>query len=454
MNAWSVFKRMPIVVSFACIATVMMLLISEGAYWQSVKRLDALVAMGGIQSGIQDLQQNLLNAESDQRGYLLTGRAEYLQPYNTAVQKIGNAIEDLDRHYAGDPDAMALLAPLHALTTAKLADLSTTMGLYDQGQGDAAKALMLTQMGKAKMDAIRALTAELLVHETRKVEASKANLYRTLMTGRIGMAMLSAISLLALFLYLRQTFALKRTQEQQQDLMQIDHDRLEIVVAQRTAQLTELTHHLQTAREDERNRLARNLHDELGALLTSAKLDAARIKSRLAGTAPEALERLAHLVDALNSSIALGRRIIEDLRPSTLSNLGLVPTLEILAREFAERSGLQTHCTLEPAQLDATAELMIYRLMQEAITNISKYAKASHVWLSLTTVDGLVQASVRDDGIGFDTTVPPRSAYGLVGMRYRVEAEGGTLRVESTPGRGTLIQVTLPPAEASQPAPL
>lgn len=111
MNAWSVFKRMPIVVSFACIATVMMLLISEGAYWQSVKRLDALVAMGGIQTGIQDLQQNLLNAESDQRGYLLTGRAEYLQPYNSAIQKIGNAIEDLDRHYAGDSNAMALLDP-------------------------------------------------------------------------------------------------------------------------------------------------------------------------------------------------------------------------------------------------------------------------------------------------------------------------------------------------------
>ncbi len=454
MNAWAVFKRMPIVVLFACIATVMMLIISEGAYWQSVSRLDALVAMRGIQAGIQDLQQNLLHAESDQRGYLLTGRREYLQPYNHAVQKIGTSIQGLDRHYAGDPHAVALLSQLQGLTAAKLADLSTTIDLHDQGQGEAATALMLTDMSKAKMDAIRALTAELLAHETRKIEASKTNLYRTLMTGRIGMAVLSAISLLALFLYLRQTFALKRAQEAQQGLIQMDHDRLEIVVAQRTAQLTELTHHLQTAREDERHRLARNLHDELGALLTSAKLDAARIKSRLAGTAPEALERLAHLVDALNSSIALGRRIIEDLRPSTLSNLGLVPTLEILAREFSERSGLQTHCTLEPAKLDATAELMIYRLMQEAITNISKYAKARHVWLSLSSVDGLVQASVRDDGIGFDTSVPPRSAYGLVGMRYRVEAEGGTLRVESEPGRGTLIQVTLPPADASQPAPL
>lgn len=363
MNAWAVFKRTPIVVPFACIATVLMLFISEWAYFQSTSQLDALVSMGTVQTCIQNLQH-------------------------------------------------------------------------------------LPSTNKAKLDDINKLTAALLLHETTKVDASKAKLYQTLMTARIGMAVLSAISLLALVLYLRQAFSHKQRLVKQQGLIQMDHDRLEIEVAHRTSQLTELTHHLQTAREDERNRLARNLHDELGALLTSAKLDAARIKSRLAGTAPEALERLAHLVDTLNSSIALGRRIIEDLRPSTLGNLGLVPTLEILAREFSERSGLATHCELASVQLDATAELMIYRLMQEAITNITKYAKAQHVWLSLSAADGQVQASVRDDGVGFDTTVPPTSAYGLVGMRYRVEAEGGTLRVVSAPGEGTFIQVTLPQATA------
>ena len=135
--------------------------------------------------------------------------------------------------------------------------------------------------------------------------------------------------------------------------------------------MTELTQHLVTAREDERNRLARNLHDDLGSLLTSAKLDAARIRSRLTGTTPETLELLSHLVGTLNSGIALGRRIIEDLRPSALSNLGLVATLEILAREFADHSGVDVQCALEPVDLDVDAELMVYRLVQEAITNIT-----------------------------------------------------------------------------------
>jgi len=233
-------------------------------------------------------------------------------------------------------------------------------------------------------------------------------------------------------------------EHEQQRALQAERDRLEIEVAQRTAKLTELTHHLQTAREDERGRLARNLHDELGALLTAAKLDAARIMPRLAGSAPEARERLVHLVDTLNSSIALGRRIIEDLRPSTLSNLGLATTLEILAREFAERSGMQVHCQVQPVRLEPNIELVIYRVVQEAITNISKYAKASQVWVNLAAVDGQIEVSVRDDGVGFDTAVDHGSAYGLVGMRFRVEAEGGTLTLRSHPGQGTTVQVRLP----------
>ncbi|MBC7992859.1 MAG: sensor histidine kinase, partial [Rhizobacter sp.] len=181
-----------------------------------------------------------------------------------------------------------------------------------------------------------------------------------------------------------------------------------------------------------------------GALLTSAKLDAARIRSRLAGTAPEALERLAHLVDTLNSSIALGRRIIEDLRPSTLSNLGLVATLEILARDFGSNSGIKAQCDLQPVRLQPDAELVVYRLVQESITNIIKYANAKNVWISLLQKGDRIEITVRDDGVGFDASVQPRSAYGLVGMRYRVEAEGGRFHLTSAPGQGTQIRVSLP----------
>jgi signal transduction histidine kinase len=220
--------------------------------------------------------------------------------------------------------------------------------------------------------------------------------------------------------------------------------RLEAKVDRQTAQLIELTQHLLTVREEERARLARDLHDELGSLLTSAKLDAARLRSRLSAGAPEALPLLAHLVTLLDAGIALKRNIVEALQPSALSNLGLAEALEILARDFGERSGLTVHRKLEEVALAPAAALVVYRLVQEAITNITKYADPAHVWISLTTRHDRVVVTVQDDGAGFDVAAAPRSAYGLIGMRYRVEAERGTLVVESAPGHGTLVRASLP----------
>jgi signal transduction histidine kinase len=102
--------------------------------------------------------------------------------------------------------------------------------------------------------------------------------------------------------------------------------------------------------------------------------------------------------------------------------------------------------------LDADAELVVYRLVQEAITNTAKYAHARQVWISLSSRDGQVEIGVRDDGVGFDTSVQSSSAHGLLGMRYRVESEGGTVTVDSAPGRGTRIAVTLPESNRGDPS--
>ncbi len=444
MDVLTVVKRSRYVFPLACVAAVAMLFISEGSYWRSVGTLDALGRIAAARISILTLGQSILDAESGQRGYLLTNRAEYLQPYEKALKDIDASLKRLDVYYAERSDQRDLLARLHALAETKVSELAETIRLHDEGKIDAANELLLTDIGKEKMEAIRALGAELLAAETQRVALGRNVLYDTLLLSRIGIAGLTLASLLGLFFYLRQSAALVKQQVELKRIVQVERDRLEVEVAQRTAELTELTQHLQTAREDERSRLARDLHDELGALLTSAKLDAARIKSRLAGTAPEALERLGHLVETLNSGIALKRRIIEDLRPSALSNLGLVATLEILAREFADQSGVEVHCALAPVQLEATAELVVYRLVQEAITNIVKYARARNVWIGLAAREDRVDISVRDDGVGFDTGLHRMAAHGLVGMRFRVEAEGGTFHITSAPGQGTAIDVTLP----------
>jgi signal transduction histidine kinase len=452
MSVFTVLKRNPVVFPLACLAVVAMVAVSETSYWRSAGTLNTLSEVGAARTSVQDLAQSMLDAESSQRGYLLTSRDEYLRPYQRALQQIDHSFKFLDQYYQKDPDSTAVLARLHTVVGAKLSELAETLRLRKEGKNDAAMQLMLSDIGKEKMEAVRQLTLELITRESANVRAARDDIDQTLWLARLGVLVLSTLGLLSLFMYLRQASVLEAQREEQQRLIQAERDRLEEEVTQRTAQLVELTDHLQTAREDERHRLARNLHDELGALLTSAKLDAARIRSRLTGAAPEALERLSHLVDTLNSSIALGRRIIEDLRPSTLGNLGLVPTLEILGRDFAHHSGVQVHCTLEPVTLPPDAQLVVYRLVQEAITNISKHAHAKQVWISLQAEDGQAHVAVRDDGTGFDTRQQPRTAFGLIGMRYRVAAEGGVFKLTSVPGEGTCIEATLPQSEPSAAA--
>ena len=444
MDALKVIRRNPLVFPLAVLAAVAMLFISEGSYWQSVRNLDRLVAVTEARASILDLRKNILDAETGQRGYLLTGRKEYLAPYNKALKPIDDLLKGLDTHYSGQATANTILEKLSAQVKVRLSFIAETIRLKQEGKSDVVAELVLTGFGKEQLDEIHQLGNQLLEQGRLSVAESRKGIDSALLIGRLGVIALTALSLLALFIYLRHAAAAEAVQRELSRTIQAERDQLEIIVARRTELLTALTQHLQTAREDERQRLARNLHDELGALLTSAKLDAARIKSRLAGTAPEALERLAHLVETLNASIALGRSIIEDLRPSTLTNLGLAAAIEILARDFAARANIDVQRSLAPVNLRPSAELMVYRVVQEAITNISKYAQASQVWITLASRDGQVQVSVRDNGIGFDAAERPGSAYGLVGMRFRVEAERGVLQIVSAPGQGTRVEVSLP----------
>ncbi len=178
--------------------------------------------------------------------------------------------------------------------------------------------------------------------------------------------------------------------------------------------------------------------------MTAAKLDVARLKSRQVNASPETAERLKHLTEALNGGIALSRRITEDLHPSSLSHLGLVASLEILAQEFGERSGLSVTTDLEAVELGGAEQLTIYRLLQESLTNIGKYAQARHVTISLRNFDSHVNVEVRDDGKGFEPTQNRLSSHGLIGMRHRVEAGGGRLTIASRPGSGTSISAVIP----------
>ena len=338
---------------------------------------------------------------------------------------------------------MAQFAELSRQVGRKLSEMELSLRLRRQGNEDAWKFVMSTDVGKENMDAIRTLAGGLINEQTARIRKSQGQIKNSLMLARLGIAAVTAIGLLAFYMYLRQANALQRATEREQEILEGERARLESLVRERTASLSELANHLEQVREDERGHLARELHDELGSLLTAAKLDVARLKSKIDANAPEVAERLKHLIEMLNNGIALKRRIVENLRPSSLAHLGLTAALEILASEHGKSTNMPIETNLESVDLPEATQLTVYRMVQESLTNISKYASASKVLITVHDYPTHVAVQIQDDGVGFDVDAIARTSHGLVGMRQRVEAAGGRLTVTSIPGDGTLISAVL-----------
>jgi signal transduction histidine kinase len=436
--------RMAISLPLAVLAAAFLIFINEASFRKSTEAAASIEEAQLTRGAINKLLQHMLDAETGQRGYLLTGDARYLEPYNAALADIDHNLDSLRQLFTPYREQLAEFGLMSRHVSRKLAEMDLSVRMRKEGNEDAWKFVLTTDVGKEHMEAIREQSAKLAASSVSKMEQGQEQIRRTLQLSRIGVATMALAGLLAFYMYLLQTKALLASGRREQESLQRERDFLEVQVRERTANLAELATHLQNVREDERGHLARELHDELGALLTAAKLDVARLKSRLAGNLPEAAERLTHLTNTLNSGIALKRRIVEDLRPSSLSHLGLVASLEILAREFEERSGLSITTDLEAVELGGSAQLTVYRLVQESLTNIGKYAEAKQAEISLHNFDSYITVEVKDNGKGFKVGSVSAGSHGLAGMRHRVEAAGGRLTVTSTEGEGTKISAVLP----------
>ena len=447
---WLAFPKVALSLTLATLAALVLVGINEAGYHQSRQ---ALAEVGDAQRArvvLNLMLQNILDAETGQRGYLLTGEPRYREPYDVAVSQVDGHIAALRILYANRPNELAQLNQLAKHVSKKLAEMDMSVRLRQSGNEDAWKFVITTDVGREEMDAIRNLVGDLIDISSDELTRGQIQIAKSLRFARIGIAIVTLAGLFAFYFYLRQTHVLRSIGERQQQALERERNALESEIRERTATLAELATHLQQVRETERGYLARELHDELGSLLTAAKLDVARLKSRLTDS-PDATQRLQHLNDLLNSGIALKRRIIEDLRPSSLSNLGLVASLEILGREFAERSNLEIEMALEPVNLDEDNQLTVYRMVQESLTNIGKYAQATEASIVMKNYGTHVVVEVTDNGKGFDTGHAQPSTHGLAGMRHRVEAAKGRLTVTSRPGQGTRLRVVLPSMAAAKP---
>ncbi len=212
-------------------------------------------------------------------------------------------------------------------------------------------------------------------------------------------------------------------------------------------QLRDLAAHGEAAMEQERKRIAREIHDEQGSLLTALKMDLTLLRRELGDAPPAIGQRLDTMQHLVEEAVRVMRQVASQLRPAVL-NLGILPALEWLTEEFRQRTGIACHLLAgDDIPLDDSRATTLFRIVQESLTNVTRHAEASQVDIGLSLEAEHIRLEITDNGKGFDPSQVGGNSFGLLGMGERLEALGGKLRIDSAPGRGTRLHITIPLAE-------
>lgn len=199
-------------------------------------------------------------------------------------------------------------------------------------------------------------------------------------------------------------------------------------------------------REEEKSRVARELHDELAQSLTALKMDAIWVRDHAGEMSANVHGKLDSMLATLDHAVASTRRIAADLRPLMLDDLGLAPAIEWLASGFTQRHGVACETEIdEELELPEPYATAVFRIVQESLANVAKHAQASRAQVRVEKTPDWILLSVRDDGRGFETAASRKpQSLGLMGLRERAHLLKGAVRIESAPGQGTLIEVRIP----------
>ena len=301
--------------------------------------------------------------------------------------------------------------------------------------------------GKILLDEIRKRVAMLQSNETAELSAATLSWREDLLWSRwftrAGAALDLGLVLLAMWLVYGE---MRRRARQATDLRGQKQD-LERQVLDRTRELTSLSTHLQEVSEQEKAALSRELHDELGGLLVAARMDLSWLVRHLPTTDPAIEQRFRRIQESLSAGVDLKRRVVEELRPTLLDNMGLYAALRWQFRETCRRSGLQGSGQIpeqEPS-FDSDAAIAIFRVCQEALTNILKHAAARKARLIVEIRDQSFFMRIADDGIGIPRErLQAVASHGLASMRHRITALDGILQLTSPPSGGTTVTAVIP----------
>ena len=397
---------------------------------------------------VVDLYQLLMNAESGHRGYLLTGDPVHLEPLHRAEGQIDQLADELARTYRGrDERVGAAIRQLGTVARERMNQMKESAAVYD-AEGPLAALMLSNSNSRHEATAMfRELAGVTRDYERALMNRSLDNLERELLiAGRLNLATLALGLLLATLAGVALARTVRERAEAAADL-QRQHDQLKAQFDAQAGELTSLARDLQHVQEEERARLSRGLHDELGGILLAARMDVTWMERHEPGASAEVRQRLERLRHVLDQGIELKRRVVEELRPTLLDTMGLLAALRWQTEETCGRANLRCNARFpeEEPRLSRAGAIALFRVVQEALANVVKHARASEVDVAFEVTNDEVVVTVRDNGVGAEATdlARPRS-HGIAGMRHRIYVLGGRLDVARGPGGGTTVRATVP----------
>jgi signal transduction histidine kinase len=398
------------------------------------------------QQALSEFIALITDAESGQRGYLLTGESSYLQPYTQAVAKVEAALDRVLEVYARNDDNPEF-RELRLLTGRKLGELEDTLALFKKRGSAPAVNIVRTDVGKRTMDDISRIVGDMRLAETRELSAATAQWQTDFRMSRWVSAAGVVLNIGLVLLATRLFYGEMRRRARQAVSLRDQKQELEHQVDERTRELTALSTHLQGISEQEKSALSRELHDELGGLLVAARMDLSWLQQRLPTSDPAIQQRFKRIHESLSSGVDLKRRVVEELRPTLLDNMGLFTALRWQFKETCRRAGLKCTETIPETEpkFNADAAIGVFRIAQEALTNILKHAEAKSADLFIGIDGATFVLRVSDDGKG----IPPDrlqtiTSHGLASMRHRIAALGGRWEVQSPSTGGTVVLALIP----------
>ena len=444
--------RLPFYKTVLCLVCVLVLIVngfSLAHNLESLKGANELQSQSArVSDKVQYLNVLVTDAEGSLRGYFLSGSESYLGPVRTARAQIDAQFTQLQALLADSPSQLKNLAQLRMLVARKLSVLDQTLAVYRSGGLHDVVKIAETTDGQGTMDEIRLLVVIIVQEQHELLAARSAAFYKeyqnAVMLG-IGINLIAILVIMLFYRLIRRSFF---SRVASQRALQNANDTLESMVAVRTEQLSVLSRHLISVSEEEKARLARELHDEMGANLTAISIDLNAVTERLRPEHALLAGMLERARATLVDTVQLKRRIVEDLRPSLLDNLGLAAALQSYCDEYGRLTGLDCEALID-REVDAAGPMQsiaVFRIVQEALNNIAKYAHARHVIVHLACEGDMLSLEVTDDGVGIavDAVRQPKS-HGLLGMRERALLLGGSLKVRrGVNDVGTCVEAAIP----------